>query len=238
MNPVEFRHALMEKGIALTEVQMKQFDIYFNVLADWNRRMNLTAITDESGVYLKHFYDSVTAAFYEDFKEPVKLVDIGAGAGFPSLPLKICFPELNVTIVDSLNKRITFLNALAQELDLKKVAFFHDRVEQFARKKEHREAYDIAISRAVARLPVLCELCLPLVKKKGRFIAMKGAGVLDELSDAQKALHVIGGELKENHNFLLPEENSERAILVFSKNKHTPGAYPRKPGTPNKEPII
>ncbi|MCE7790988.1 16S rRNA (guanine(527)-N(7))-methyltransferase RsmG [Salipaludibacillus sp. CUR1] len=238
MNEDEFREALQQKGVPLTDEQMQQFEHYYRILVDWNERMNLTAITEKKEVYLKHFYDSVTAAFYEDLSEPLKIVDVGAGAGFPSLPLKICFPHLDVTIVDSLNKRITFLNALASELDLKGVSFYHDRAEQFARKKEHREKYDAAISRAVARLPVLSELCLPLVKKGGRFIAMKGAGAAEELLDSDKAFKVLGGKFKHKYDFQLPLEQSERSIIVVYKEKQTSKTYPRKAGTPNKQPLI
>ncbi|UTR16578.1 16S rRNA (guanine(527)-N(7))-methyltransferase RsmG [Salipaludibacillus sp. LMS25] len=237
MNTDQFKESLEHQGIRLTEEHMVKFQRYYEILVDWNDRMNLTAITDKEEVYLKHFYDSITAAFYEDFTEPLTIVDVGAGAGFPSLPLKICFPHINVTIVDSLNKRITFLNALASELNLKGVAFYHDRAEQFGRKKEHREQYDMAISRAVARLPVLTELCLPLVKKHGHFIAMKGAGASDELVEAKKAIQLLGGHVKQTHHFQLPIEKSERSIIKIMKEKATPKTYPRKPGTPNKQPL-
>lgn len=238
MNEAQFRESLAEKGISLTDEQMNQFERYYELLVDWNERMNLTAITEKEDVYLKHFYDSITVAFYENFREQLTVIDIGAGAGFPSIPLKICFPHIHVTIVDSLNKRITFLNALAEGLDLKGVAFYHDRAEQFARKKGHREQYDLAISRAVARLPVLTELCLPFAKKNGRFIAMKGADAGEELEQSAKALKLLGGKVENKHDFKLPLENSERSIIVISKEKITPKTYPRKPGTPNKEPLV
>jgi 16S rRNA (guanine527-N7)-methyltransferase len=238
MNETQFRESLEEKGISLTDLQMNQFHRYYELLVEWNERMNLTAITQKEDVYLKHFYDSITVAFHENFRHPLTVIDIGAGAGFPSLPLKICFPHINVTIVDSLNKRITFLNALAEDLGLKGVAFCHDRAEQFARKKEHREHYDIAISRAVARLPVLTELCLPFAKKHGRFIAMKGAGAGEELEYSAKAIKLLGGKLENKYDFQLPIEESERSIIVVKKEKTTPKAYPRKPGTPNKQPLV
>jgi len=238
MNEVQFHENLDEKGITLTDVQMNQFMRYYEMLVDWNERMNLTAITKKEDVNLKHFFDSITVAFHEDFCEPLNVIDIGAGAGFPSLPLKICFPQIEVTIVDSLNKRITFLNALAEDLDLKGVAFYHDRAEQFARKKEHREQYDLAISRAVARLPVLTELCMPFVKKNGRFIAMKGAGAAEEIEQSGKAITLLGGKLENKYDFQLPIEKSERSIIVVRKVKATTKAYPRKPGTPNKQPLV
>lgn len=237
MNEQQFIEALREKGIVLTDVQIAQFRTYFETLVEWNEKMNLTAITDESSVYLKHFYDSISAAFYIDFTRPLTMCDVGAGAGFPSIPIKICYPHLNVTIVDSLNKRITFLQHLADELQLEHVQFVHDRAEQFGQNKQYREQFDLVTARAVARLSVLSELCLPLVKKGGQFVAMKGAAGDEELEDAQGALRILGGKLVEQFEFSLPEEESERSIYVFQKAKATPKKYPRKPGTPNKTPL-
>lgn len=237
MNEQMLAEALKEKDIHLSETQKEQLRRYYEVLVDWNDRMNLTAITEKDAVYLKHFYDSITAAFDFDFQRPLRIVDVGAGAGFPSLPLKICFPEIDVTIVDSLNKRITFLNALAEELHLTGVAFYHDRAEQFAQKSEHREQYDLAISRAVARMSVLTELCLPLVKQEGTFIAMKASGADEELQDAQKAISLLGGKVAKKFSFPLPEEGGERTIVHIVKKKPTPKKFPRKAGTPNKQPI-
>lgn len=237
MNEEQFIVALREKGIDLTDDQVKQFQIYFKELVEWNEKMNLTAITDEPSVYLKHFYDSISASFYVDFTKYETICDVGAGAGFPSIPLKICFPHLQVTIVDSLNKRITFLTHLAEQLQLDHVQFVHARAEEFGQNPTYREQYDLVTARAVARLSVLSELCIPLVKKGGSFVAMKGAAAQDELIDAKRPLTVLGAKLKEEHNFLLPVENSERNIYLFSKVKSTPKKYPRKPGVPNKTPI-
>ncbi|MFA9556248.1 16S rRNA (guanine(527)-N(7))-methyltransferase RsmG [Evansella sp. AB-rgal1] len=237
MNEHQFKDALKEKGIILTDIQMSQFESYYKLLVSWNERMNLTAITEKQEVYLKHFYDSISVAFYHNFGESIKIVDVGAGAGFPSVPLKICFPNLEVSIVDSLNKRITFLNALAEELNLVNVSFYHDRAEIFGRNKEHREMYDIVLARAVARLPVLAELCLPLVKKNGFFIAMKGAGANEEIKDGEKAIKLLGGKNVEDHSFKLPNEESERSIIIIKKVKETSNKFPRKPGTPNKQPL-
>ena len=238
MNEEQFKQALHEKGIDLTNTQMNQFKKYFELLVEWNEKMNLTAITDESSVYLKHFFDSISASFYEDFTGSFSVCDVGAGAGFPRIPLKICFPNLKVTIVDSLNKRIQFLNHLSKELQLTNVHFVHSRAEDFGQNKDYREKYDIVTARAVARLSVLSELCVPLVKVGGRFIAMKAASASDELKDAKKALTVLGSEKSAEYSFLLPIENSERTLYVFSKTKSTPKRYPRKPGIPNKTPII
>lgn len=238
MNTETFRQLLKEKGIELSEKQLEQFDTYYRVLVEWNEKMNLTAITDKEEVYLKHFYDSIAAAFYFDFTKPLSICDVGAGAGFPSIPLKICFPHLEVTIVDSLNKRISFLNHLASELNLSNVAFHHDRAELFGKNPRFRERYDLVTARAVARLSVLSELCLPLAKLGGHFIAMKGPNFDQEMSDAEKAVKVVGGELKKIHTFLLPQEDSERNIAIFNKTLKTNKKYPRKPGVPNKTPII
>jgi 16S rRNA (guanine527-N7)-methyltransferase len=237
MNKTIFYAMLEEKGISLNEMQKKQFEIYFNELVEWNNKMNLTAITDEEGVYLKHFYDSISAAFFHDFSKPVNMVDVGAGAGFPSLPIKICYPQLKVTIVDSLNKRIHFLNHLVNKLQLNDVSLFHDRAETFAQNKEHREKYELVIARAVARMPVLAELCLPLAKVQGVFLAMKGPEVVNEIADSKKAIATLGGEIIKNESLVLPEEESTRHFVFIKKRKKTPNQYPRKPGTPNKQPL-
>ncbi|MEK5067717.1 16S rRNA (guanine(527)-N(7))-methyltransferase RsmG [Sporosarcina sp. FSL K6-1508] len=237
MNVEQFIQALKEQGIELNEIQIAQFSQYFKLLVEWNEKMNLTAITDAPSVYLKHFYDSISAAFYINLNDRKTICDVGAGAGFPSIPLKICFPNLEVTIVDSLNKRIGFLKNLAEELQLENVHFVHARAEDFGQDIKYRENFDIVTARAVARLSVLAELCIPLVKKDGIFIAMKGAAADDELADAKKALSVLGATIKEQHSFTLPVENSERNIFVFDKEKITPKKYPRKPGVPSKSPI-
>jgi 16S rRNA (guanine527-N7)-methyltransferase len=233
----QFEANLREKGITLSEKQLNQFEMYFETLVEWNEKMNLTAITDKAEVYLKHFYDSITASFYFDFTKPFHLCDVGAGAGFPSIPLKIVFPHIEVTIVDSLNKRISFLNHLANELKLENVHFIHDRAETFGVNPLYRENFDVVTARAVARMSVLSELCLPLVKVGGHFIAMKAAHANDELANGKKAITTLGGRLEEMFTFTLPMEESERNILIIKKEKQTPKKYPRKPGTPGKTPI-
>ncbi|MCM2985902.1 16S rRNA (guanine(527)-N(7))-methyltransferase RsmG [Bacillus safensis] len=237
MNIEQFTAALEEKGITLSPVQLEQFETYFRMLVEWNEKMNLTSITEKEEVYLKHFYDSISAAFFIDFHKLTTICDIGAGAGFPSIPLKICFPHLHVTIVDSLQKRITFLNELAKGLNLQDTTFYHDRAETFGQRKEKRESYDLVTARAVARLSVLSELCLPLVKKEGLFVALKASAADEEMQAGKKAVTVLGGEVVEKHSFVLPLEESERNIIVIEKKKQTPKKYPRKPGTPNKSPI-
>ncbi|MGE6630723.1 16S rRNA (guanine(527)-N(7))-methyltransferase RsmG [Bacillus sp. NPDC077027] len=237
MNIEQFTAALKEKGISLSPEQLEQFETYFHMLVEWNEKMNLTSITEKEEVYLKHFYDSISAAFYIDFKSVNTICDIGAGAGFPSIPLKICFPHLQVTIVDSLQKRITFLHELAKNLNLKDTTFNHDRAETFGQRKDKRESYDLVTARAVARLSVLSELCLPLVKKQGLFVALKASAAEEEMQAGKKAVTVLGGQMIETHSFVLPMEESERNIIVIEKIKQTPKKYPRKPGTPNKSPI-
>ncbi|RNC98867.1 16S rRNA (guanine(527)-N(7))-methyltransferase RsmG [Lysinibacillus halotolerans] len=238
MNEQQFIEALKNKGIELSDQQIAQFKKYFELLVEWNEKMNLTAITDVEGVYLKHFYDSISASFYFDFTKVQSVCDVGAGAGFPSLPIKICFPHLHVTIVDSLNKRITFLNHLSEQLQLDHVEFVHARAEEFGQNASYREKFEVVTARAVARLAVLSELCFPLVKQGGYFVALKAAAGPEELKDAKKAITTLGGSLKEEFAYTLPIEESERTLYVFDKVKQTPKKYPRKPGVPNKTPIV
>jgi len=236
MDTRQFQTMLEEKGIVLSPRQLDQFELYYHTLIEWNEKMNLTAITDKHEVYLKHFFDSISPAFYYDFTQITSICDVGAGAGFPSIPLKICFPHLKLSIVDSLQKRITFLNHLAAQLELQDVAFYHDRAETFGR-KETRESFDVVIARAVARMAVLSELCLPLVRVNGTFIAMKASAAQEELDQGKTAIKVLGGEINCIERFTLPIEQSERTIIFIDKKRKTPQKYPRKPGTPNKLPI-
>lgn len=228
---------LSTQGIELSEEQQRQFQTYYQMLVEWNEKINLTSITEEHEVYLKHFYDSIAPSFYTDLTKELTICDIGAGAGFPSIPLKIIFPNLKVTIVDSLNKRINFLNQLAEALDLENVNFVHDRAETFG-KGVYRESYDIVTARAVARLSVLSELCLPLVKKGGQFIALKSSKGEEELEEARFGLGIFGGKVRETISYELPEEAGERQMMIIDKRSQTPKKYPRKPGTPNKSPLL
>lgn len=237
MNIEQFTKSLQEKGIALTSTQLDQYEKYYETLVEWNEKINLTAITEKSDVYLKHFYDSIAAAFYYDFTKPFHLCDVGAGAGFPSIPLKIAFPHIQLTIVDSLNKRISFLTHLANTLNLENVQFVHDRAETFGINPNYREQFDVVTARAVARMSVLSELCLPLVKVGGHFIALKAIHAEEELKAGQKAITTLGGKLENQFTFTLPIEEFERTIIVIKKEKQTPKKYPRKPGTPGKAPI-
>ncbi|WP_411843071.1 16S rRNA (guanine(527)-N(7))-methyltransferase RsmG [Salinicoccus sp. HZC-1] len=236
MTEQQFIEALKQQGIELTQQQISQFRTYFEMLVEWNEKINLTAVTAEEEVYLKHFYDSLTPLFNIDIGIDASVCDVGAGAGFPSIPMKIVRPDLKITIVDSLNKRIGFLNELTAELELDKMHLVHDRAETFGQGAQ-RHNFDIVTARAVAPLNVLAELCLPLVRTGGRFIVMKGKKGMEELDDSSFALDLLGGEVKGTYSFVLPEEDSERYILDIGKVRKTPKKYPRKPGTPNKSPL-
>lgn len=236
MNETEFINALKDQGIELSAVQIGQFKTYYKLLVEWNGKINLTAVTELEEVYLKHFYDSITPLFYADIAEGASLCDVGAGAGFPSIPMKIIRPDLKITIVDSLNKRITFLNELTAVLGLDKIHLVHDRAETFGQ-HQARHMFDVVTARAVAQLNVLSELCLPLVRTGGQFIVMKGKKAQEELDESKFALDLLGGELTKIHQLSLPEEESDRYIMIIDKKRKTPKKYPRKPGTPNKSPL-
>lgn len=237
MTETQFQQLLAEKGIALSPQQLEQFATYYEWLVEWNEKVNLTAITDKQDVYEKHFYDSITVAFTDGFDPEGTLCDVGSGAGFPSIPLKICFPSLHISIVDSLKKRITFLEHLVDALQLEGVQLYHDRAETFGQNKTHRQAYDTVTARAVAKLSILSEFCLPLVKVGGTFVAMKGAQATDELQESKKGIATLGGAVRSVETMLLPEEQSERQIVIIEKDKATPKKYPRKPGIPKKNPL-
>ncbi|WP_218661300.1 16S rRNA (guanine(527)-N(7))-methyltransferase RsmG [Streptococcus dysgalactiae] len=237
MTPQEFYHTLEEDGFPLTTKQKEQFDTYFRLLVEWNNKINLTAITEENDVYLKHFYDSI-APILQGFlaNEPIRLLDIGAGAGFPSLPMKILFPNLEVTIIDSLNKRIAFLTHLAEALALDKVHFFHGRAEDFGQDKDFRSQFDVVTARAVAPMQVLAELTIPFLKIGGKLIALKAQAADQELEEAKTALSLLFGKVTTNHHYQLPNGDT-RYITVVEKKKETPNKYPRKAGLPNKKPL-
>ncbi|HFU6634059.1 TPA: 16S rRNA (guanine(527)-N(7))-methyltransferase RsmG [Streptococcus agalactiae] len=237
MTPQAFYQVLIEHGITLTDKQKKQFEAYFRLLVEWNEKINLTAITDKEEVYLKHFYDSIAPILqgYID-NSPLSILDIGAGAGFPSIPMKILYPEIDITIIDSLNKRINFLNILANKLELSGVHFFHGRAEDFGQDKVFRAKFDIVTARAVARMQVLAELTIPFLKVNGRLIALKAAAAEEELISAEKALKTLFSQVTVNKNYKLPN-GDDRNITIVSKKKETPNKYPRKAGTPNKKPL-
>ncbi|MEG0275552.1 MAG: 16S rRNA (guanine(527)-N(7))-methyltransferase RsmG [Coprobacillus sp.] len=234
MNKEEFLKALEEKGIILNDQQIKQFDTYYHTLVEWNEKMNLTAITKEEDVYLKHFYDSLTISFDHEFNNQ-SLCDIGAGAGFPSIPLKIVYPNLKVTIVDSLTKRMTFIDHLSKELGLDNVSAISARAEEYA--LQHRESFDIVTARAVARLNILQELCLPLVKLNGYFITLKGLKAKEELDESKSGIEKLGGKVIKQVDFTLTDENDHRCNIYIHKEKLTPQTYPRPFGKIKKKPL-
>ncbi|WP_282938676.1 16S rRNA (guanine(527)-N(7))-methyltransferase RsmG [Paenibacillus sp. RC67] len=241
MDPIQtqFHDWLKEKGVHLSDYQISQFETYYKVLVEWNEKMNLTGITEREQVYIKHFYDSLSVSFFTDMMEKRSIADIGSGAGFPSIPLKIAFPHLEVTIVDSLNKRIQFLNHLVSELKLTGVNCIHGRAEDIARQRVHRDQYDMVTARAVARLAVLNEFCLPFTKVQGNFIAMKGSEVVEELEEAAFSLKELRSKYLHTHRFDLPDqEASKRHLIVIEKTAATPSKYPRKAGTPLKTPLV
>lgn len=237
MNEQEFHNLLEEKGITLSSKQLEQFQLYYELLIEWNEKINLTAILEKNEVYEKHFFDSITAAFYAPIETVETICDVGAGAGFPSIPLKICYPHLKVSIVDSLRKRITFLEELTTQLGLDNISLYHSRAEEFGTQVDHRESFDMVTARAVARMSVLSELCLPLVKPNGYFVALKGSQGNEEWFNAKRAVLLLGGELVEQFSFSLPYEEHQRMIYLIKKVKNTPKKYPRKPGVPNKQPL-
>ena len=240
MDNKEFIENLINKaqkiGIRLSEEEANQFYKYMNLLLEWNEKINLTAITAPDEVILKHFIDSITINKY--IEEQKAIMDIGTGAGFPGIPLKIINSDKEFTLVDSLNKRINFLNEISRELNLEKINCVHARAEELAGNVKYREKYDIVTSRAVARLATLLEYMLPFVKVGGKCICMKGANIEEELKEAKKAIEVLGGKVEVVDKFNLPDTDMERNIVVIKKVKSTPTKYPRKAGIPSKQPII
>ena len=222
-------------GIELSENQIDKFYKYMNLLLEWNEKINLTAIVDKDEIILKHFIDSITISKY--IPSGTKIIDIGTGAGFPGIPLNIIRDDVDIVLLDSLQKRINFLDIVIKELDLKKIDTVHSRVEELAKNKKYREKFDIATSRAVANLSTLSEYMIPLVKVGGQAICMKGALIEEELEDSKKAISVLGGKVDEVCKFNLPDTDIKRNIVIIDKINNTPAKYPRKPGTPSKEPI-
>ncbi len=227
------------EGIAtLSERQMEQFYQYYEMLVEWNQVMNLTAITEMTEVVTKHFVDSLSLkkAVSDLEDKPWKLMDVGTGAGFPGIPLKIAFPQLKITLLDSLNKRIHFLDAVIEKLELKCIKAVHGRAEDYGRDGKYREQYDFCVSRAVANLSTLSEYCLPFVKTGGYFIPYKSGKVEEELAAASGAVKKLGSEVERTEDFLLPN-GDERTLVVIRKNKVLEKRYPRKAGLPGKDPL-
>lgn len=223
--------------ISLSEEQLQQFLSYYEMLIEKNKVMNLTAITEKEEVIDKHFIDSISFNKAMDVTKSLKILDLGTGAGFPGIPLKIAYPNLELTLLDSLNKRIKFLDEVIEALSLEGIVTIHGRAEDYAKQASYREQFDICVSRAVANLATLSEYCLPYVKEGGCFISYKSGSVEEELEQSKKAIFELGGKVKEVIAFTLPETDIERTFVVIEKVRKTPKKYPRKAGLPSKEPI-
>ena len=214
-------------GISIDRNQYRQFEKYKNLLKEWNEKMNLTAITEDEEIFKKYFIDSIKVFEFKEVLKAEHIIDVGTGAGFPGIPMKIMMPETKLTLLDSLNKRLNFLRAVSEELELSDVQFVHSRAEDGARLEEHRENYDIAVSRAVANLTLLSELCIPYVKKGGYFIALKGPAVEDEIKEATKAIEILGGKLREIKEITIEGLDYKHNLVIIEKIKNTPKSYPR-----------
>ena len=222
-------------GITLSEMQLKQFYTYMNLLIDWNKKINLTAIVEPNEIILKHFVDSLTILKY--ISDGTKIIDVGTGAGFPGIPLKIAKPSIEIVLLDSLQKRINFLEEVIKQLNIEKIKTIHSRVEDFGKDQKYREKFDMATSRAVANLSTLSEYLLPLVKVGGKVISMKGSFIGEELENSKNALNILGGKIEKIEKLNLPNSDMNRNILIINKIKNTPNKYPRKAGEPSKKPL-
>ena len=230
-----FNNYLEKLNLTLTEEQIEKFYNYMNLLIEWNKKINLTAIVEPKDIILKHFIDSLTIVKY--IKEGETIIDVGTGAGFPGISLKIAREDLKITLADSLNKRINFLNEVINKLDLKNIETIHIRAEELGKNKKYREKFDIATSRAVANMPTLSEYLIPFIKVKGRCICMKSSDIDTELENAKKAINILGCEIESKDKFNLPNSDLGRSVIILRKVKNTPSKFPRKAGTPAKEPI-
>lgn len=234
-----FEKDLLSFRIKLNEYQIDQFLKYYELLIKWNSFMNLTAITEFESVFKKHFVDSLSLikAVPDIEDHSYFVIDIGTGAGFPGIPLKIAFPKLKITLLDSLNKRVKFLNEVIDALELKDISAIHGRAEDFAQQKNMRETFDLCVSRAVANLSTLSEYCIPFVKRNGLFISYKSEKIMEEYENAKSAIRLLGGRYENQIEFYLPESNIYRNLFLIRKEKLTPSKFPRKAGLPSKDPI-
>ena len=224
-------------SLSLDEKQVQQFITFYEMLVEWNKVMNLTGITEYDEVVEKHFVDSLSLVKAIDINKSETVIDIGTGAGFPGIPLKIAFPHLKVTLLDSLNKRIKFLNAVIDELGLEGIETIHGRAEDFAKQEKYREQYDLCVSRAVANLSTLSEYCLPYVKVNGMFVPYKSGDIDEELNNSKKAVQILGGKIEDSIKFQLPGTDIGRSFVKIKKIKNTGKKFPRKAGLPSKEPL-
>ena len=234
----QFIKDLKEFNIDITNEQLEKFEKYTSLLLDWNEKINLTAITDIPDIYKKHYLDSLSIVKCIDVTDnEYTLLDLGTGAGFPGIPLKIMFPNLNITLVDSLNKRIDFLNIVIDELNLENINAIHSRAESLAHNDNYREQFDFVVSRAVANLAVLSEYCIPFVKPEGYFVSYKSGNSKDEIVQSKNAIGMLGGKLTSVTDFILPNSDLSRSNVLIKKIKHTEERFPRKEGTPSKKPL-
>lgn len=236
-NTTQFIKDAESLGVALSENQVQQFLRYYEMLVEWNEKVNLTAITEYDDVLKKHFIDSMSLIKAYNVHQKKSVIDVGTGAGFPGLVLKIAFPELKITLLDSLNKRIHFLDAVIDELKLEDVTTIHGRAEDLAKPGQLREQFDLCVSRAVANLSTLSEYCLPFVKVGGEFISYKSEKIVEEIETAGRAIGILGGKIEKQVEFQLPESDIYRNLFVIKKVKETAKKYPRKAGMPSKEPL-
>lgn len=227
-----------ELGLDIDDKMVEKFNLYKNLLIHWNKKINLTGITEENEIMVKHFLDSLTCIMTGVISCDSKVIDVGTGAGFPGIPLNIYYENLNITLLDSLNKRIKYLKNVCEETNLKNIELIHGRAEDYGKKENYREKYDIAVARAVADLSVLSEYCLPFVKVNGYFIAQKGPKAYEEASKSEKSVSILGGEIIDKINIKLPFSEIEHTLVVIKKIKSTPKKYPRKAGTPSKKPLV
>lgn len=237
-NVDNFRKSLEQLQIELTDKQIRQFLQYYEILIEWNSFMNLTGITEYNEVVNKHFIDSLSLIKVLDVSKSANVLDMGTGAGFPGIPLKIAFPNLKIVLLDSLNKRIKFLNEVILRLNLENITAIHGRAEDFGKNPLYREQFDLVVSRAVANLTTLSEYCIPYVKKDGYFISYKSGTIQEELEQSKRAIKILGAKLIKVETFILPETEIERSLVMIQKKKETPNIYPRSAGKPSKEPIV
>lgn len=234
---IQLKQAFEQLDLNLEEIQYQQFLRYYDLLIEWNKVMNLTAITDFEEVIVKHFVDSLAIKNEFDLTQPIRVLDLGTGAGFPGIPLKIAFPSLQIVLMDSLNKRIKFLNSVIDELKLEDIEAIHGRAEEYGKKEEYRESFDLCVSRAVANLATLSEYCIPFVKTGGYFVPYKSGKIEEEVNSSKKAIEILGGELSNVKTFALPESDIERSFVFIKKKNETKKKYPRSAGKPSKEPL-
>lgn len=239
MDIIEFSNLMKEYGkeiqMKFTEEQLQKFYKYMNMLIEWNKKINLTAIIEPKEIILKHFIDSLTILKYVNDNE--KMLDVGTGAGFPGIPIKIMNSNIEITLLDSLNKRINFLNEVINKLELKNISAIHSRIEDYGKNNKYREKYDIVTSRAVANLATLSEYMLPMLKIKGKSICMKGSDIKEEVKNSKRAIDILGGEIVNIEELVLPKSDNRRNLIIIEKKKNTPLKYPRKAGIPSKEPL-